>query len=181
MLSFIISNLLIVPSLMTGSVCPSTAAIVHETEKVEPQTIIVAGDFKQDVSRDEITTAVSLGNGKYFSASNISMDGVVNTALSLQGVPYVMNASDPSIGFDCSGFTMYVYGLNGVNLPHSSTAQGSLGTPVSEANAQPGDLLIWPGHVGIWLSPGTMIDSAVPGTVVQVRPIWGNPQIVHLG
>ena len=180
MLSFIISNVLVIPSLLTGSVCPSTAAIVQKLEITESQSIIVAGNFTQHANRDKVTTAVSIGNGEYFFAGNVSTDGIVNTAMSLIGVPYVANASDPSIGFDCSGFIKYVYGVNGVSLPHSSTAQGALGTQVSEADAIPGDLLIWPGHVGIWLSPGTMIDSAVPGTTVQVRKIWGNPIIVRL-
>lgn len=179
MLSFIISNLLVVPSLITGSVCSGTADYYYqEAKNLEVQSFTVKSSISQEASRDEISTAIQVSSNTYYAIPNVT-GGIVDTALSLVGVPYVYAGSTPA-GFDCSGFTMYVYAQHGIALPHSGSAQAAMGSVISEADAQPGDLLIWPGHVGIWLSPGVMIDSAVPGTTVQIRSIWGSPQIIRL-
>lgn len=124
------------------------------------------------------------GGGRLYGvvpAPAVAPGSILATAFTMQGVPYVPNGARPETGFDCSGFTQWVYAQHGVALPHNSNAQGAMGTPVSEADAQPGDLLIWPGHVAIWVSPGLMIDAAVPGTTIQVHSIWGNPTIVRIG
>ena len=86
-------------------------------------------------------------------------------------MPYVFGGASPS-GFDCSGLTMYVYAQFGISLPHSSAAQGSGGTRVS--NPVPGDLVIIDGgsHVGIYTGGGNMIDAPMPGRVVNERPIY---------
>ena len=57
--------------------------------------------------------------------------GVVGIALQYLGIPYVWGGSSPSTGFDCSGFTSYVFAQVGVSLPHHAASQYSMGTPVS--------------------------------------------------
>ncbi|KZX22333.1 Gamma-DL-glutamyl hydrolase precursor [Rathayibacter tanaceti] len=74
-----------------------------------------------------------------------SLSSVFATAMQYQGVPYVFGGADPS-GFDCSGFVMYVFAQYGISMPHSAAGQGAMGTPVSLADAQPGDLVIMDGH-----------------------------------
>jgi cell wall-associated NlpC family hydrolase len=114
---------------------------------------------------------------------NFSLDTIVSVAHQYQGVPYRYGGADPA-GFDCSGFTQYVYAHVGVSLPHSSSRQGSGGTPISRADALPGDLVITSGggHVGIYLGGNSMIDSPRPGTVVQVRSIYdANAWFVRYG
>lgn len=181
MLSFFVSNLLIVPSMIAGIGYNDTNSITNYLINTESQSMVVASTTNNVVHRDEITTEVQVSVAKNYAAPNINVasGSIVATAMSLVGVPYVANGSTIS-GMDCSGFTMFVYAQNGIQLPHSSTAQGAMGIQISESEAQPGDLLIWPGHVAIWLAPGTMIDSAVPGTTVQVRKIWGTPIIVRI-
>jgi len=97
------------------------------------------------------------------------------------GVPYVYGGSTPS-GFDCSGFTSYVYAKVGVSLPHSSTAQRSAGRVVSAADARPGDIIWSPGHVAIYLGNGKQIDAPRPGHTIQIRSIWqSNPVFIRVG
>jgi hypothetical protein len=86
------------------------------------------------------------------------------------GVGYRWGGSSPSSGFDCSGFTSYVYGRLGVRLPHNAAAQLGLGTPVPRARLRPGDLLFFNGlgHVGMYVGRGRMIHSPQSGDVVRI-------------
>lgn len=108
-------------------------------------------------------------------------NSVISIASRYIGVPYVSGGASPS-GFDCSGFTQYVYGQLGIALPHSSSAQSGYGTVVPASQAQPGDLMWTPGHVSIYAGGNTMIDASKPGTVIDFRPIWqSNPTFIRLG
>ncbi|MCL1799835.1 MAG: C40 family peptidase [Promicromonosporaceae bacterium] len=105
---------------------------------------------------------------------------VLEIAARYVGSPYRWGGTSPA-GFDCSGFTQYVFGQLGINLPRSSGAQRHAGTVVSREEAQPGDLVWWPGHVGIFAEGNTFIDSAGPGRTVQFRNMWNsNPTFIRL-
>lgn len=118
------------------------------------------------------TVSQLLANPPYPS---FSLDAVVAVAKQYQGVPYRYGGSNPA-GFDCSGFTQYVYAQFGVALPHSSSRQGSSGTAIAPSAALPGDLVVMDGggHIGIYLGGNMMIDAGTPGTVVSIRSIY-NP------
>jgi len=104
---------------------------------------------------------------------SFSLDQVVAVAERYQGVPYVYGGASPA-GFDCSGFTQFVYAQFGVSLPHSASRQGSGGAQISAADARPGDIVAMDGggHVGIYLGGNMMIDAPEPGRVVQIRAIY---------
>ncbi len=104
---------------------------------------------------------------------SFSLDQVVAVAEQYQGVPYRYGGADPS-GFDCSGFTQFVYAQFGVSLPHSAARQGAGGAQISAADARPGDIVAMDGggHVGIYLGGNMMIDAPEPGRVVQIRQIY---------
>src|SRR5207247_7001930 len=74
----------------------------------------------------------------------------------LLGVPYSYGGTSPASGFDCSGFTRYVYEHFGVELPHYSGAQYLLGRDVARGDLVPGDLVFFDGvgHVGLYLGGG---------------------------
>src|SRR5262249_34597392 len=82
---------------------------------------------------------------------------VVNYALQFLGTPYKWGGSGPG-GFDCSGFTSYVYSKFGVNLQHYTGAQGNEGAPGSRNDLPPGDLVFFHGdsHRGLHIAGGTL-------------------------
>ncbi len=93
----------------------------------------------------------------------------VTDALRLRGVPYAWSGASPA-GFDCSGFTSYVYGRLGIHLAHSSYAQWTAGPHVSRADLEPGDLVFFDGlgHVGIYIGGGRFVHAPHTGTVVSI-------------
>ncbi|CEJ75170.1 cell wall hydrolase [[Clostridium] sordellii] len=112
---------------------------------------------------------------------------VVNMAYSKLGSPYVWGAEGPNT-FDCSGLTSYVFrNAAGVSLPRTSGSQYGVGTSVSKANLQPGDLVFFAtggggiSHVGIYVGGGQMIHAPQTGDVVKVSNInssyWQNAYV----
>lgn len=103
-----------------------------------------------------------------------------NIASGFAGSPYVWGASNPSVGFDCSGLVVYTYKQLGVNLPHSSQAQFNNGYAVGINNLQPGDLVFFSNqsgvdHVGIVTSSdGTFIHASSPKSGVKYDNVYSN-------
>lgn len=107
------------------------------------------------------------------SHPSFSLAAVYQTALQYQGTPYVFGGATPA-GFDCSGFVMYVYAQYGISLAHSVPLQSSAGTIISEADAEPGDIVVLNNgtHDGFYAGNGMILDAPKPGGVVSVRPLW---------
>ncbi len=109
------------------------------------------------------STASSKSSGSTSGSSQ--GQAVVNYAMQFIGNPYVWGGSSLTNGTDCSGFTMSVYSHFGVSLPHYDGAQRSCGTAVlSLAEAQPGDLICYYGHVGIYIGNGQIVHASNPRT-----------------
>ena len=98
-------------------------------------------------------------------AASASGSSIVSIAQQYLGVPYVYGGSSAS-GFDCSGFTMYVFAQVGIKLPHGATSQLSYGTEVSRSDLQPGDLVFFQdygytaSHVGIYIGGDQFIHAS---------------------
>ena len=114
-------------------------------------------------------------------ASKSSLDGkaVMSIANDYNGVPYVWGGTTPK-GFDCSGYTKYVFGKLGVSLPRTAGAQYSWSKRVQKEDRKVGDLMFWHGnggvyHVAIYAGDGKMWDSPRPGRSVSKKGIWGSP------
>jgi len=100
---------------------------------------------------------------------------IVRFARRFVGVRYVYGGTSPRSGFDCSGFTRFVYAHFGISLPHFSGAQFDLGHRVARGRLRPGDLVFFDGlgHVGIYVGHGDFIHAPHTGTRVQITPLAG--------
>ena len=167
------------PALKQASVKPvviedvqvkSERAAKKAAEKAAEQAAAERQVTPQRASRSASRAALNV-------APNPSATGIIGIAQSFFGVPYVYGGTTPS-GFDCSGFTSYVYRQAGISIPRTASAQAAASTPVS--NPRPGDLVFFGSpiyHVGIYVSPGRMIDAQRPGTVIGNHSIWTTPSM----
>ena len=117
----------------------------------------------------------SSGNGGgYVSSGNTSAaQTIVSAAYSQLGVPYKWGGSTPGVDLDCSGLVQYCHRVAGISIGRTSGAQGGGGQAVS--NPQPGDVVCYAGHVGIYIGGGQMIHAPHTGDVVRVAAVYGSP------
>ncbi|GAB3358948.1 C40 family peptidase [Modestobacter lapidis] len=112
------------------------------------------------------------------AAPNHAAQVAVDTALAQQGKAYVWAGAGPNV-YDCSGLTQFAFRAAGIDLPHSSRMQSTMGTPVARADLQPGDLIFFyspVGHVGMYIGNGLMVHAPTSGDVVRttsVDAMWG--------
>ncbi len=106
----------------------------------------------------------------------------INYALRQLGKPYVWGGVGPA-GYDCSGLVMMAYQAAGVSIPRTTFQQVNVGTPVySLSRLQPGDLIFTagsdgtptdPGHVGMYIGSGLVVEASETGTPIMITPLNG--------
>lgn len=146
---------------------PEAVSIETERKEQEEKEAKEKSTSQKSSASGSTKSSGSTASSKSSGSTSGSSQGqaVVNYAMQFIGNPYVWGGSSLTNGTDCSGFTMSVYSHFGVSLPHYDGAQRSCGTAVSSlAEAQPGDLICYYGHVGIYIGNGQIVHASNPRT-----------------
>jgi len=156
------------PSAAQAPLVPRSFGNIGFTGVVKPKPVAapVPQGAVVDVSRSSTRVPIS--------PVAASTGGVLGIAASLAGIYYVYGGTTTA-GFDCSGYTQYVFAKLGINIPRTAEEQRQAVTAVS--NPQPGDLVFFGSpayHVGIYAGNGMMWDSPHTGAAIALRAVWSS-------
>ena len=112
---------------------------------------------------------VTLPDGSTVAAPDEIAAQAVRNALSNLGVPYVWGGTTPGEALDCSGLTMTAYADAGLEIPRHSAAQAIGAAVPSAAELLPGDLVVWDGHVAMYIGNGQIVEAGDPVQVGELR------------
>lgn len=133
-------------------------------------TDVASGDSGQ-ISGGSGSSGSGSGSSKsYSSPGSLSGSNIASYACQFVGNPYVAGGTSLTNGADCSGFVQSVYKAFGVSVPRTSWAQGSYGREVSYSDAQPGDVIYYGGHVGIYIGGGQIVHASTQKTGIKYSP-----------
>lgn len=122
---------------------------------------------KSSAGSSTSTSSSAESSSSYSAPSGSDGQAVANYACQFIGNPYVYGGSSLTNGTDCSGFVMSVYAAFGIGLPHSSSGQRGCGYEVSLSEAQPGDIVCYSGHVGIYVGNNTIVHASTPSSGIK--------------
>ena len=134
------------------------AARLKKEEEERKKAAAAAAAARKKAEKE--AAAAGNGNNNYTSSGSSNGQAVVDYAGQFVGNPYVYGGTSLTNGTDCSGFVMSVYAAFGVSLPHSSKAMRSVGYEVSVSAMQPGDIICYSGHVGIYVGNDTIVHAS---------------------
>lgn len=158
----------------------SQATQATQTTQAATTTNQVAQTTSQTTSQPAAQTQTSQASqttqasqAQVATPSSYSVSALLSYAQTFTGVPYVLGGTTPA-GFDCSGFTQYVFNHFGKNIGRTTYQQQYAGTKLAVSSAQPGDLLFWGAygsayHVGIYLGGSSYIAAPEPGESVSIK------------
>ena len=153
----------------------SAFGVIGFKATAKPKPTPVVRVVAPKVDRSSSSTASRSTARKDYTSLKPATGGVLAIAAQYEGLMYSYGGTSPSTGFDCSGFTQYVFGRVGISLPRTAEEQRQATTRVS--NPQPGDLVFFGSpayHVGIYAGNGMMWDSPRSGKAVALRSIWSS-------
>lgn len=147
-----------------------------EKEEAARRAAQEAANKKMASNKASASSQTTDGGKTYQNPTGSSGSDVVKFAMQFVGNPYVYGGTSLTNGADCSGFVMSVYNNFGVSLPHSSAADRNVGAAVNGIeNAQPGDIVCYSGHVGIYAGNGQLVHASTSKTGIIVSSATYRP------
>ena len=141
----------------------------EERKRSEAAAAAAAAEAAKKNNSKGSSSSGSVDSSSVISNANGSAGGkeIASYACKFVGNPYVAGGTSLTSGADCSGFTYSVYKAFGYSIPRTSTAQRSAGRGVTYAEAQPGDIICYAGHVAIYLGGGRIVHASTPATGIK--------------
>lgn len=157
---------------------PVTEITYKGTKTRETEVAANTGSGSSYSSSSSGSSGGSGGSGgssaSYSVPSSRNGAAVASFACQFVGNPYVSGGTSLTNGADCSGFTQSVFAQFGVSLPRVASAQGGVGVAVPAGQAQPGDLVCYGYHVGIYIGGGQMVHASTPSGGIKIGTVsWG--------
>lgn len=144
----------------------------EERKKKEQEALLASQNDGDSDSEEQGKEETSSSSSSSSSGSNSGGSGkgqqIADYACKFIGNPYVAGGTSLTNGADCSGFVMSVYQAFGYSLPRSSYAQSAVGKGVSYSEAQPGDIIYYGGHVGIYIGNGQIVHASTERTGIKI-------------
>ena len=149
------------------------ATTTNQVAQTTSQTTSQPAAQTQTSQTTQTSQQTQASQAQVATPSSYSVSALLSYAQTFTGVPYVLGGTTPA-GFDCSGFTQYVFNHFGKNIGRTTYQQQYAGTKLAVSSAQPGDLLFWGAygsayHVGIYLGGSSYIAAPEPGESVSVK------------
>ena len=144
----------------------------EERKKKEQEALLASqndGDSdSEEQGKEEPSSSSSSSSSGSSSGGSGKGQQIADYACKFIGNPYVAGGTSLTNGADCSGFVMSVYQAFGYSLPRSSYAQSAVGKGVSYSEAQPGDIIYYGGHVGIYIGNGQIVHASTERTGIKI-------------
>ena len=147
------------------------ARLAKEEAEREAAAAAAASARKKSSESSSSSSSSSDSSASYSAPTSSNGQAVASYACQFVGNPYVYGGSSLTNGTDCSGFVMSVYSAFGIGLPHSSSALRGCGYEVSLSSAQPGDIVCYSGHVGIYIGNGTIVHASTPSSGITYSSV----------
>ena len=148
---------------------------------IKSENVSSRGDTSEREDYVDTTVVDNKENEKVTTALDASTSTIVDFSKQYLGYPYIVAGKSPETGFDCSGFTRYVYSKYGYSLGSTTASQQNAGTEVNRNDMLPGDLIVFyneemtkVGHVGIYIGDGNFVHAANPERGVVIDNIDTN-------